>query len=106
MGRDVNEDWSGYRALEFWIKGGGTGNTIGVEIEDADGELFDYVFVDDFTGWKFASVPLTVTGFPRRTDWQPVAVNNGLTLSNVKILRFRPLGGAGSFGLDRVVLVP
>jgi len=106
MGRDVNEDWSGYRALELWIKGGGTGNTINVEIEDADGELFDYSFVDDFTGWRFASVPLTTAGFPRRTDWQPVTVNNGLTLTNVKILRFRPLGGAGSFGLDRVVLVP
>ena len=72
----------------------------------ADGELFDHSFVDDFTGWRFASVPLTVAGFPRRTDWQPVAVNNGLTLSNVKFLRFRPLAGSGSFGLDRVVLVP
>lgn len=106
IGINVNQDWSGYRALEFWIQGGGTGNTINVEIEDADGELFDHSFVDDFTGWRFASVPLTTAGFPRRTDWQPVAVNNGLTLSNVKILRFRPLGGSGSFGLDRVVLVP
>jgi Glycosyl hydrolases family 8/Carbohydrate binding domain (family 11) len=106
MGMDVNQDWSGYRALEFWIKGSGTGNTIDVEIEDADGELFDHAFVDDFTGWRFASVPLTTAGFPRRTDWQPVTVNNGLTLTNVKILRFRPLGGSGSFGLDRLVLVP
>jgi hypothetical protein len=106
LGIDVYQDWSGYRALEFWIEGSGTGNTINVEIEDADGELFDHSFVDDFTGWRFASVPLTTTGFPRRTDWQPVTVNNGLTLTNVKILRFRPIRGSGSFGLDRVVLVP
>jgi hypothetical protein len=106
MGINLNQDWSGYSALEFWIQGGGTGNTINVEIEDADGELFDHSFVDDFTGWRFASVPLTTAGFPRRTDWQPVTVNNGLTLTNVKVLRFRPLGGSGSFGLDRVVLVP
>ncbi|HYR07610.1 MAG TPA: glycosyl hydrolase family 8 [Longimicrobium sp.] len=106
LGTNVNQDWSGYRALEFWIQGSGTGNTIDVEIEDADGELFAHRFVDDFTGWRFASVPLTVAGFPRRTDWQPVTVNNGLTLTNVKILRFRPLSGSGSFALDRVILVP
>ena len=106
LGTNVNQDWSGYRALEFWIEGTGSGNAIDVEIEDADGELFDHRFVDDFTGWRFASVPLTVAGFPRRTDWQPVSVNNGLTLSNVKILRFRPASGSGSFGLDRVILVP
>jgi Glycosyl hydrolases family 8/Carbohydrate binding domain (family 11) len=105
VGLNVNQDWSGYRALEFWIQGGGTGNTVILEIEDADGELFDHAFTDDFTGWKFASVPLTTAGFPRRTDWQPVTVNNGLTLTGVKFLRLRA-SGTGTLGMDRFVLVP
>lgn len=105
LGTDVYQDWSGYRALEFWIEGSGTGNAIDVELEDADGELFYHRFVDDFTGWRFASVPLTTAGFPRRTGWQPVTVNNGLTLTNVKVLRIRPVSGSGSFGMDRVILV-
>ncbi|HEU0302907.1 MAG TPA: glycosyl hydrolase family 8 [Longimicrobium sp.] len=106
VGTTVNQDWSGYRSIEFWIEGAGTGNTIRVELEDADGERFVHSFVDDFTGWRFASVPLNTTGFPRRTDWQPTTINNGMTLTNVKGLRFEPLGGQGTFGVDRVVLVP
>lgn len=105
MGITLNENWSGYRALEFWVEGDSTRNTIQLELEDADGELFSHRFVDDFHGWRFASVPLNTTGFPRRADWQPVAVNNGLTLTNVKAIRFQP-AGQGSFGLDRIVLVP
>lgn len=103
---DVNRDWSGYRSFEFWVRGGGTGNRIGIELEDADGELFRHEFVDDFTGWKFSSIPLDTNGFPRRTDWQPTTVNNGLTLTTVKVLRFTPLGGQGSFAVDRIELIP
>lgn len=105
IGTTVNENWGGYRAIEYWIKGTGANNTVYVEIEDADGERFRHSFVNDFTGWKFASVPLDTSGFPRRTDWQPVATNNGMTLSNVQSFRFEPTGSA-SFEVDRIVLVP
>jgi hypothetical protein len=102
------QDWSGYRAIEFWVRGTGSGNRVTVELEDADGELFQHRFYDDFTDWKFASVPLNTTGFPRRTDWQPVTVNNGLTLTNVKVLRFAfgPDGVQGTFAVDRIELIP
>jgi hypothetical protein len=106
IGRDVLSNWSGYRALEFWFKGSGTGNTIRVQIEDADGELFHHAIVDDFTGWKFASVPLTTAGFPR-ASWQPAGVpNNGLTLTNVRTLQLTPSSGRGSFEIDRIELIP
>ncbi|HEY0024671.1 MAG TPA: glycosyl hydrolase family 8 [Longimicrobium sp.] len=104
IGTTVNQDWSGYGAIEFWIEGTSAGNTVHVEIEDADGELFRHSFVNDFSGWRFASVPLNTSGFPRR-GWQPVATNNGMTLTNVKSFRFEPMGNA-SFGVDRIVLVP
>lgn len=102
------QDWSGYRALEFWVRGSGSGNRVTLELEDADGELFQYRFFDDFTGWRFASIPLNTTGFPRRTDWQPVTVNNGLTLTNVKVLRiaFGPDGAQGTIAVDRMELIP
>jgi hypothetical protein len=102
------QDWSGYRALEFWIRGSGTGNRIIIELEDADGELFQHRMFDDFTGWRFASIPLNTTGFPRRTDWQPVTTNNGLTLTNVKVLRIAPGpdGARGTFAVDRMELIP
>ncbi len=106
VGTSPNQDWSGYRSFEFWVRGGGTGNTLSIEIEDADGELFRHTFVDDFTGWKFSSVPLDTNGFPRRTDWQPVTTDNGMTLTTVKALRIAPLGGQGSFAVDRIELIP
>jgi hypothetical protein len=62
--------------------------------------------LDDFNGWKFSSVPLDTNGFPRRTDWQPVTTDNGLTLTNVKTLRLAPLGGQGRFAVDRIELIP
>ncbi|HEX8673378.1 MAG TPA: carbohydrate binding domain-containing protein, partial [Longimicrobium sp.] len=106
LGTDVLANWSGYRALEFWIKGGGTGNTLRIQIEDADGELFHHTIVDDFTDWRFSSVPLNTAGFPR-ASWQPAGVpNNGLTLTNVKTLQFTPNTGRGSFELDRIELIP
>jgi hypothetical protein len=105
FGVTLNESWSGFRALEVWMEGTGSGNPIYLELEDADGELFAHRFVDDFTGWRFASVPLNTTAFPRRRDYQPATVDNGMTLTNVRAIRFQPWG-RGSFGLDRLVLVP
>jgi hypothetical protein len=106
VGRDVAASWSGYRAMEFWIRGSGSGNTIRVQIEDADGELFEHRILDDFTDWRFASIPLSTTGFPR-AGWQPAGVpNNGLTLSNVRTLQLTPVGGRGSFEIDAIELIP
>lgn len=105
FGVTLNENWSAYGALEFWVEGTGSTNDIYLELEDADGELFAHHLVDDFTGWKFASVPLNTTAFPRRRDYQPGTIDNGMTLTNVRAIRFQPWG-RGSFGLDGLALVP
>lgn len=106
LGRDVNADWSGYRALEFWFKGTNSGNTIRLQVIDADGEQFEHRVVDNFTGWQFGSVPLNTTGFPR-APWQPAGVpNNGMTLSNVTTFHLIPDGGRGSFEIDAIELIP
>jgi hypothetical protein len=105
------QDWSAQRALEFWFRGTGSGNTIRVELSDNPGstgaaEIFQHLIVDDFTGWRFASIPLDATGFQRRA-WQPAgAPNDGLTLTQVGGITFNPVGGTGSFGLDRIELAP
>ena len=105
FGVTLNENWSAYGALELWMQGTGTRNPIYLELEDADGELFVHRFVDDFTGWRFIGVPLNTTAFPRRRDYQPVTIDNGMTLTNVRAIRFQPWG-RGSFGVDGLALVP
>jgi endo-1,4-beta-D-glucanase Y len=104
--------WSGYRGLDFWFYGSGTGRSYRVEIHDnrdpATGatERFEYRLTDNFSGWRYFSVPWS--SFSRRTDWQPAgAPNDGLTLTQVNGLVFEPLGaGSGSFRVDRIELVP
>jgi len=105
-------NWSSYHTLDFWFYGGGTGNTIRVEISDNrpagstsdTAERFKYDLVDNFTGWRHFSLPWAA--FQRRDDYQPAgAPNDGLTLTQVWGFNFAPVSGSGSFRIDQVELL-
>ncbi|MGZ6316369.1 MAG: carbohydrate binding domain-containing protein, partial [Anaerolineales bacterium] len=66
-------------------------------------ERFEYLFKDNFTGWRAMALPWT--RFTRRTTWQPAgAPNNGLTLTQVWGYSFAPLNGSGTFEIDQILL--
>ncbi len=104
-------NWKNYAQFDFRFYGTNTGHTIRLELMDnrAPGsttdtsERFEYLFKDNFTGWRSMSLPWAK--FTRRTSWQPAgAPNNGLTLTQVWGYSFAPLNGSGSFEIDQVLL--
>lgn len=48
----TSQDWSSYTHVAFWFYGVNTGLTWYFRIEDSGGNLRDYSFIDDFSGWK------------------------------------------------------
>jgi hypothetical protein len=102
-------DWTAYTHFSFGFQGTGSGNRIRVEILDNRGnstydtaERFEYIFTDDFTGWRIIKIPFS--SFWRRGDWQPDgAPNDGF---NLKVWGFNlsPLNGWGSFRVDQFEL--
>jgi hypothetical protein len=67
-------------------------------------ERFEYIFTDNFTGWKNFDLPWNV--FVRRADWQPQgAPNDGFNLTAIWGFNFAPLNGQSSFYLDQIQLV-
>jgi hypothetical protein len=112
MAFSAPKNWSAYTAIDFWVNGGGSGNTIRMELLDnrASGsttdtsERFEYRFVDNWTGWKHFT--LKWTDFTRRADWQPIgAPNDGLTLTQVWGFNFSVISGSSSFVLDEIKLI-
>ncbi|UCH26642.1 MAG: family 16 glycosylhydrolase, partial [Trueperaceae bacterium] len=105
------QDWSGFDGVGFWFYGNGSGLSYQFEIMDNrsdpstdTAERFDYNFTDDFTGWRFVTIPFA--SFTRATDFQPGgAPNDGLGLTEMwgwaVVLPF----GTDSFYLDHVGLV-
>ena len=92
------QNWSRYTQIGFMFYGGNTGHTIRLELMDnhAAGstsdtsERFEYLFTDNFSGWKTIRVPWS--SFARRTSWQPAgAPTDGLTLTQVWGFSFAPL---------------
>jgi beta-glucosidase len=107
------QDWTSHSALDFWLFGAISGGDIQVEIFDnrAPGSTTDtaerwyYRITDDFTGWKFFSLPFA--DFQRRMDWQPSgAPADGLGLTEVHGYAFSfPAGvGAHTNYIDKVAL--
>jgi hypothetical protein len=105
------QDWSSYNAFEFWFYGTASGTSIRLEVSDNRSDLttdtaerFEYLFTDNFTGWKFFSLPWG--SFSRRVSFQPVgAPNDGFTLTQIWGFCFAPRGGSSSFRLDQVQLM-
>jgi len=44
--------WDDYKAISFYVYGSNSGVRIAFGIRDNQGQLWRFIFVDDFTGWK------------------------------------------------------
>lgn len=66
------EDWSDFTGLTFKVAGG-TKCKVRLELRDANGVSYEYLFVDDAVKGKVVTVPFSE--FKARTDWQPAGVD-------------------------------
>lgn len=70
------QDWSSFEGFSLWWYGGDTGAEHRIELK-TDGaspalsNRFAYSFMDDFSGWKYFTLPFA--DFVKRTDYNPGA---------------------------------
>jgi hypothetical protein len=107
---DRAQDWTAYTHLNFVFRGTASRNDIRVEILDNraansnwdTAERFEYIFKDDFTGWRQFKIPFS--SFARRGDWQPEGAPNDGFNRTVWGFNLSPLHGWGSFRVDQFEL--
>ncbi len=105
------QDWSSFKGMSFWFWGGNSGQTYRVILSDNpnpavtgdSAERFAYEFTDNFSGWRFISIPWDA--FFRDYAYQPPnAPNDGLTLTEVQAYALALPGGSRTTYLDNVSL--
>jgi hypothetical protein len=104
------QDWTAYTHFNFGFRGTGSGNLIRIEILDDrapnstsdTAERFEYIFTDDFTGWRLFKIPFS--SFTRRGDWQPEGAPNDGFNQIVWGFNLSPVSGWGSFRVDHFEL--
>ena len=103
----VTQNWSDNQGLSFWFNGGNSGAAMNVELKTdgaspAVSNRFVYAFTDDFSGWRYFSMPWS--SFVKRTDYNPGAglgdEINFAAMWGYSILL--PGGASGVFSLDNV----
>jgi len=90
------QDWSGYEFITLWFYGSGTGDDIGVKIQDSGGNVSRWWITDDFIGWKRFILPL------KHPDTTPTGTE--ADLSRVIQIAIDDIQTTGTWYLDRVVL--
>lgn len=84
----VNQDWSAYEGLSFWLYGNNSGTTLFVDVLDNrnsgstrdDAERWSTDLTDNFSGWKHIEIPFTSL---HRKEIGNGAPNDGLGLTEV-----------------------
>ena len=90
------QDWSGYEFITLWFYGSGTGDDIGVKIQDSGGNVSRWWITDDFIGWRRFILPL------KHPDTTPTGTE--ADLSQVIQIAIDNIQTTGTWYLDRVVL--
>jgi beta-glucanase (GH16 family) len=72
----TTQDWTSFEGFSFWWYGGNTGAEHRIELKTdgaspTESNRFVYAFLDDFSGWKYFTLPFT--DFAKRTDFNPGA---------------------------------
>ena len=98
-------EWVDYQAISFWMYGTDSKAQVAFDIKDNGNELWRFIVVDDFTGWK--QIVCSFDKFVLRSDWQPQnADNNGNIDYPIKVFQFEPLPESkGTLYFDTVELV-
>ena len=97
--------WEGYNAISFYVYGTDSKAKIAFDIKDNGGELWRFITVDDFKGWK--KVVCEFDKFIVRDDWQPNGADkNGKIDFPIRTFQFEPLPvSGGTLYFDTVELV-
>ncbi|MBU1905532.1 MAG: hypothetical protein KJ923_00865 [Candidatus Omnitrophica bacterium] len=101
--KEIN--WQDYNAISFYIYGSNSGANIAFDIEDNGNEMWRFMVVDDFQGWKQIVCPFSE--FFVRDDWQPQDADNNSNLDfPIQSYQFEPRPEAkGTLYFDQVELV-
>ncbi|MFA6358510.1 MAG: carbohydrate binding domain-containing protein [Candidatus Omnitrophota bacterium] len=101
----ANIKWEGYNAISFYVYGTDSKAKIAFDIKDNGGELWRFITVDDFKGWK--KVVCEFDKFIVRDDWQPNGADkNGKIDFPIRTFQFEPLPvSGGTLYFDTVELV-
>lgn len=105
----VNQDWSSYAGLQFWMYGTGSGTDLFVDVMDNrsegsttdDAERFSVPFTDDTPGWRLVQLPFDEMS---RKEIGNGAPNDGFQLTQVHGWAFGSLAtdGVQSYYLDDI----
>jgi len=91
----TNQNWSSKDFMTFWWYGSNSGQTIGILAAVDLKNYFQYIFVDDFTGWQRLVIPLRRFVSHGEPNW-----------ASIQKLRIRSFNGgvAGTWYLDSIGL--
>jgi len=81
------QDWSEYEGVRFMFHGTLTNEALSFQFKDNGNERFEWVFYNNFSGWKEITVPFTEMT-RRQSQPSPDVPNDGLTLTEVEGFMF------------------
>jgi hypothetical protein len=89
------EDWSAFKGIQFKVAGDSKAK-IRLELTDANGVSYEFIFVDDNPKGKVVTIPFS--SFKQRSDYQPAGVDpeQPFSLVPAKSLNISPLEGKGT----------
>lgn len=100
---DIN--WTGFRAISFYMYGSNSKARIAFDIKDNGNEMWRFMIEDNFTGWK--KIICQFSDFFARGDWQPYDADKNANLDfPIKSFQFEPRPEAkGTVYFDQVELI-
>jgi len=94
--------WKNKKQISFKIKGQNTNNKIYIYIPDTGDERFVTSYLDNFSGWKTLTIPLS--SFKQSNGWQPdyATLDNVFDLEYIDHIIFVPKFGAGVIEIKKI----
>lgn len=98
-------DWKSFNAFSFFMYGTNSKAQLAFDIKDSGNEIWRFMTIDDFTGWKEIVAP--IAAFSLRDDWQPDNADKNAAIDfPVKSYQFEPRTiGKGTWYFDTVKLI-
>jgi hypothetical protein len=98
-------DWSAYKSLSFWVKGGGAKERFVIEMDDVNKEVFWSTPVKaDNTEWTKVVIPFKQ--IKARPDWQPADAKKNGTIDWPVQIQVVPQSKEGTVTLDLFEAIP
>ncbi len=103
--RNSDIEWNKYNAIAFYMYGSDSKAKIAFDMKDNGGEIWRFIFEDNFKDWKQVVCPFSE--FVARSDWQPDSADRNAQMDlPIKSYQFEPLPPAkGTLYFDTVELM-